>query len=53
MENKCAICGKQGDLFTLEYEEDGEQCARKVCGSCWEVIAAIARRVVEQVARAM
>ena len=41
----CAICGKTHGLFTLDLETDeGEAYKKFVCGSCWEVIAAIAVR---------
>jgi DNA-directed RNA polymerase subunit RPC12/RpoP len=48
MSKQCAICGKTRDLFALELGPDetdaGEAYTRYVCGSCWEVIAAISRR---------
>ena len=43
MDKKCAICGKTHGLFTLEIEsDDGTAFDKFVCGSCWDVIAAIA-----------
>jgi len=46
--NKCAICGKTHDLFELTFAPDeteaGKTFTRYVCGSCWDVIAAIAAR---------
>jgi len=51
MDKKCKICGKERDLFPLEFKADetdaGEPFTVYVCGSCWETIAAIARRVFE------
>jgi len=49
MNRKCAICGKSHDLFELRFEANEtdaeEEWSQYVCGSCWETIAAIARRV--------
>lgn len=43
--NKCAFCGKSHDLFTLPMEtDDGEKYNKHICGSCWDVVAAIAVR---------
>ena len=51
MDKKCATCGKQNDLFELDFEpgdtEAGEKFSKYVCGSCWEVIATIAKRAVK------
>lgn len=45
----CAICKKETDLFELTFEpmdtEANERFTRHVCGSCWEIIATIARRI--------
>ena len=53
MNKKCAICGKEHDLFELQFRADetdaGEPFSKYVCGSCWEVIAAISRRAVESI----
>lgn len=49
IEQKCKICGKTNDLFKLTLEaDDGEKFIVPVCGSCWDVIAGIADRVVSQ-----
>ena len=51
MDSKCAICGKHSDLFSLRFDADetdaGKSWTTHVCGTCWEVIAAIARRACE------
>lgn len=47
--NKCSICGKSHPLFTLELEEDGQKYTKLVCGSCWDVIAAIAEKVARKI----
>ena len=48
---KCKICGKEHDLFPLDFRAEetdaNEPFTVFVCGSCWEVIAAISRRVLE------
>lgn len=53
MNKKCAICEKERDLFELKFESDetdaGEEFSKYVCGSCWEVIAAIGRRVAKNI----
>ena len=53
MNKKCAICKKERDLFELKFEADetdaGEEFSKYVCGSCWEVIAAIGRRVAKNI----
>jgi len=50
--NKCVFCKKENDLFNLEMnhlEEDyGPGIVYKVCGTCWETIAEIALKVVDQ-----
>ena len=55
MERKCKICGKTNDLFSLDYQADetdaGVPFTVYVCGSCWEVIAAIAKRVFESLTK--
>lgn len=47
-EKHCKICGKTRDLFPLRFEPEetdaGVAFTVYVCGSCWEVIAAIAKR---------
>lgn len=49
-ERVCKICKKTSDLFKLEFEADGETEAYTlmVCGTCWDVIANIAKRAVDQ-----
>ena len=48
MDKKCAICGKTHDLFILEIEyEPGETYAKYLCGSCWDVIAEVAKRATK------
>jgi len=53
MNKQCAICHKEHDLFELKFEADetdaGEEFSKYVCGSCWEVMAAIAHRVAKDV----
>lgn len=48
---ECVICERPDDLFRLEFKADdtdaGEEFSRYVCGSCWDVIATIARRAVK------
>lgn len=45
--NHCVICKKEHDLFSLKMETDeGEPYALKVCGTCWDTIAAIAKMSV-------
>ena len=50
MDKKCAICGTPKDLFELilqpEELDADVPITKYVCGSCWEVIAAIARRAI-------
>jgi uncharacterized protein YlaI len=57
MKDKCAICGKEHDLFELKFKADetdaNEEFSKYVCGDCWEVIAAIARRVAKNVLASM
>jgi len=54
-EKQCKICGKTRDLFPLKFEPDetdaGVEFTVYVCGSCWEVIAAIAKRVFKAMHR--
>jgi len=46
-QKRCAICGKTYDLFGLELtSDDGEKFQKFVCGSCWDVIAEIAKRAI-------
>ena len=43
----CAICSSQtAGIFSLEIpcEHDGEAFTRYVCGKCWEIIFAIAKK---------
>ena len=51
MEHICKICGKPRDIFQLEFRPDetdaGIAFSVPVCGTCWEIIAAISRRVIE------
>ena len=51
VDKKCKICGKERDLFPLDFKANetdaGEPFTVYVCGSCWETIAAISRRVFE------
>ena len=53
MDKRCKICGKERDLFPLEFRAEetdaGEPFTVYVCGSCWETIAGIARRVLESI----
>lgn len=47
--NTCKICQLKKDTFTLEvpYIEDTEVLAideYHICGSCWEIIAGVANR---------
>ena len=48
--NKCAICGRANDLFTLEFtaeeNDNDDPYTSHVCGRCWDHIAAIARRAL-------
>ena len=46
--NNCAICGKSGRLFDIWTDgDDGEEETRRfICGKCWNVIAAVAMRAV-------
>lgn len=50
MSDQCKICGKTTDLHRLTFEDwetDSDQMwSTLVCGSCWKIIAAIARRGV-------
>ena len=47
---ECTICKKSRDLFELRFEANEtdaqEEWSTRVCGSCWEAIAAIAVRAV-------
>ena len=44
----CALCKKTRDLFTLDMVDDcGEPYQLKVCGTCWEVTATIARKAID------
>ena len=49
-DRKCKICGKEHDLFKLTFNPDetdaNETFSVYVCGSCWEIIATIARRAI-------
>lgn len=49
--NRCKICGKTNDLFSFEFEADEtdacEKWTSRLCGTCWEHIAAVARRTVK------
>lgn len=49
MERKCKLCGKTGDLFTLDVPTDDPNLKHSVfvCGTCWDVIAEIALRAVK------
>lgn len=51
MDEKCKICGKPYDLTKLVFrpeETDADEIwSTYVCGSCWEIIATIARRTYE------
>ena len=53
LDKKCKICGKERDLFPLDFKADETDACEPftvyVCGSCWEVIAAISRRVLESI----
>jgi hypothetical protein len=45
----CRFCGKNQDIFTCEVPPDEDNPYGSlfyVCGSCWEAIAEIARRVI-------
>ena len=46
--HNCKICGGGSDIFPLDFEADEtdacEEWTTYVCGSCWEIIAAIAKR---------
>lgn len=50
MNKHCAICGKTSDLFELKFDVNDtdaqEEFSRFVCGSCWEVIAKIAKLAI-------
>lgn len=46
--NHCVICKKEHDLFILKMETDeGERYALLVCDTCWDTIAAIARKAID------
>ena len=49
MAHKCAICSRPQGVYELRFDADetdaGEEWSTYVCGTCWEVIAAIVRRV--------
>ena len=48
--HKCAICGRNNDIFALDFGPDETDALEKwtsyICGTCWEHVAAIARRTL-------
>jgi hypothetical protein len=49
---KCSICKQESScLLNLELTSEGEDRIELVCDTCWDIIAAIARRVAMTVVR--
>ena len=48
----CRICGKSSDIFMLTFEpwetDADQEWSVPICGTCWEIIAAVARRAVKE-----
>jgi len=50
--NKCALCGRANDLFAFDFapeETDAEEkWTSHICATCWEHVAAVARRTLAE-----
>jgi len=49
MNINCKICNRVTDLFSVEIEDDGgEKYTLKVCGTCWDIIAKVAEKALNE-----
>ena len=50
MKEPCVFCHRTADIFTVQIPADddsGQSYPRSVCGSCWEMIAAVANAALD------